>query len=399
MALAEHTVDLTASSPDSTPAKPLVTGAGKWKREIEETAAEDAARSRIMAFAKHAGATIKPFVPVPCDPDMSETPSEASGILMDANRNRIMEHAQQVNDRKNTALLAELHAERVARQAVKEGISQPDTNTSKATSLATPTVTVLTYNVWFEEEVALGERMAAIGDVIVETGFPTVICFQEVTDSIWALLSSATWMKQYEACAAGGQAYYTALLYRKSAVTSAQPFSLHRYRNSVMGRGRQEVVLSFGDKTCRFATSHLESPCGWNQPMTNPRKAQCKMAVEALDESGEANVIFAGDLNWLPADGALPLTDGWVDAWAELEPDKPGYTYDGKQNAMLLSRYQTRLDRVLAKLVDWKLGSIEMVGQEAISGVTQTVAVKGGLKETPVLPSDHFGLLFTMQPR
>lgn len=58
---------------------------------------------------------------------------------------------------------------------------------------------------------------------------------QEVTDSIWALLSSATWMRQYEACAAGGQAYYTALLYRKSAVTSAQPFSLHHYRNSVMG--------------------------------------------------------------------------------------------------------------------------------------------------------------------
>ncbi len=34
-------------------------------------------------------------------------------------------------------------------------------------------------------------------------------------------------------------------------------------------------------------------------------------AVEALDASGDANVIFAGDLNWQPADGALPLTDGW----------------------------------------------------------------------------------------
>ena len=58
---------------------------------------------------------------------------------------------------------------------------------------------------------------------------------QEVTDSIWALLSSATWMRQYEACTAGGQAYYTALLYRRSAVSSAQPFSLHHYPNTVMG--------------------------------------------------------------------------------------------------------------------------------------------------------------------
>lgn len=88
-----------------------------------------------------------------------------------------------------------------------------------------------------------------------------------------------------------------------------------------------------------------------------------------------------------------------MDAWAELQPDNPGYTYDSKQNAMLTTRYRTRLDRVLAKLTDWKLGSIEMVGQEAISGVTRTVAVKGALEETPVLPSDHFGLHFTMQPR
>lgn len=33
--------------------------------------------------------------------------------------------------------------------------------------------------------------------------------------------------------------------------------------------------------------------------------------LAALDAAGEGNVIFAGDLNWLPADGPLPLTDGW----------------------------------------------------------------------------------------
>lgn len=54
----------------------------------------------------------------------------------------------QVNVRKNTALLAELHAERVARQAAKDAIPQPDADTSKATRMITPTVTLLTYNVW-----------------------------------------------------------------------------------------------------------------------------------------------------------------------------------------------------------------------------------------------------------
>ncbi len=52
----------------------------------------------------------------------------------------------------------------------------------------------------------------------------------------------------------------------------------HRERQCLKftGRGRQEVTLSFGDKSCRFVTSHLESPCGWKQPMTEQRSRQCQ---------------------------------------------------------------------------------------------------------------------------
>ncbi|KAK9908629.1 hypothetical protein WJX75_000659 [Coccomyxa subellipsoidea] len=365
---------------------------------MDNAGEEDAARSRIMAFAKHTSSPMKPFVPTASEQSTAGTSTPPGGVLNAANRNRIMEHAQQVNAQKNNALLAELHAGRVARQAAQNASAQPDASATTVRNLPTPPISVLTYNVWFEEEVALEERMAAIGDVIVETGFPTVICLQEVTDSIFALLSSAPWMKQYEACPAGGQAYYTALLYRRDAVTGAQPACLHRFPGSCMGRGRQEVTLSFGDKSCRFVTSHLESPCGWNQPMAEQRLIQCKTTLAALDAAGEGNVIFAGDLNWLPADGPLPLTDGWVDAWSELHSEEAGYTYDGKQNPMLTTKHRTRLDRVLAKLADWKPGSIEIVGTEAIPGVTRTVKIRGMPKELPVLPSDHFGLFFTMQP-
>ena len=41
------------------------------------------------------------------------------------------------------------------------------------------------------------------------------------------------------------------------------------------------------------------------------KRSSVLQAVEALDVSGEANVIFAGDLNWLLVDDTLPLTDGW----------------------------------------------------------------------------------------
>ncbi len=87
-----------------------------------------------------------------------------------------------------------------------------------------------------------------------------------------------------------------------------------------------------------------------------------------------------------------------VDAWAELRPDDAGYTYDGTKNPMLTTKHRTRLDRVLAKLKDWKPGSIEMVGLEAIPGVTRAVKVRGVPKKLPVLPSDHFGLFFKMMP-
>lgn len=87
-----------------------------------------------------------------------------------------------------------------------------------------------------------------------------------------------------------------------------------------------------------------------------------------------------------------------VDAWSELRPNDEGYTYDGKLNPMIRNNYRTRMDRVLAKLADWKPGSIEMVGTQPIPNVYYTAKVEGVLKELPVLPSDHYGLYFTVQP-
>ena len=43
-----------------------------------------------------------------------------------------------------------------------------------------------------------------------------------------------------------------------------------------------------------------------------------------------------------------------------LRPNEAGYTYDGRLNGMLSSRYRSRLDRVLVKLNGWRLGSIEV---------------------------------------
>jgi hypothetical protein len=55
--------------------------------------------------------------------------------------------------------------------------------------------------------------------------------------------------------------------------------------------------------------------------------------------------------------------------------------------------------RILVKLRDWRLSSIEIVGTQPLPGITYTHRFRnGGSKELPVLPSDHFGLLLKVEP-
>ncbi len=68
-------------------------------------------------------------------------------MIRDPTRGWICARAQ-VNARKNTALLAELHAARVARQTAHKGSEHPEATASGASSLPTPPISVLTYNVW-----------------------------------------------------------------------------------------------------------------------------------------------------------------------------------------------------------------------------------------------------------
>ena len=114
-------------------------------------------------------------------------------------------------------------------------------------------------------------------------------------------------------------------------------------------------------------------------------------------------MLFAGDTNWddeKDSDGDLArlLPPGWADAWEQLHPTQAGFTYDATANAMLMGRLRKRLDRVLCRLRDYEAAEIRMVGTQALPGVTYEKQFRnGGSKRMPVLPSDHFGLVFTMR--
>jgi tyrosyl-DNA phosphodiesterase 2 len=114
-------------------------------------------------------------------------------------------------------------------------------------------------------------------------------------------------------------------------------------------------------------------------------------------------VIFGGDMNWdEKGDGPFPLPESWVDPWDKLKPGEDGWTYDTKANPTLTGnrKLQKRMDRFVCKLPDFEIDHIEMIGMEAIPGITYLKEKKVGKNvrelELPVLPSDHFGLVLSI---
>ena len=173
-----------------------------------------------------------------------------------------------------------------------------------------------------------------------------------------------------------------------------------------MGRELCFTSVSTGEmKWLIIATTHLESPCPappkWDQMYSKERVDQAKQCLENLGRF--PNAILCGDMNWDDkGDGPFPLQDGWTDAWVELKPGEDGWTYDTKANGMMagIRKLQKRMDRFLCKLADFKIDSIEMIGKEAIPGVSYSkekkIRKESRKIQLPVFPSDHFGLVLTI---
>ncbi|KAL1805493.1 hypothetical protein ACET3Z_028561 [Daucus carota] len=270
------------------------------------------------------------------------------------------------------------------------------------------TLKILSYNVWFREDLEMHKRMKALGDLI-QMHSPELICLQEVTPNIYDIFQRSSWWKLYKCSISSEMAFTRPYFCMQLSKVPVKLFSCKPFQNSIMGRELcvAEVVAE-KDKPLIIATSHLESPCPappkWDQMYSKERVSQAREAIDSLNK--HKNVIFCGDMNWDDKlDGQVPLPDGWIDAWTEHRPGELGYTYDTKTNKMLSGNrtLQKRLDRFLCSLHDYKIDGIEMIGMEAIPGLSYSKEkkVKKEVKNIilPVLPSDHYGLLLTISSK
>ncbi|MEW5309427.1 MAG: hypothetical protein WDW38_001316 [Sanguina aurantia] len=239
-----------------------------------------------------------------------------------------------------------------------------------------PSLSMLTYNVWFREDVALVQRMQGLADVIIAHGYPNILLLQEVTHNIMMLWQQAAWYHRYQLSSApAGHQYFTVLaVKREHGVRLLSAFEDQPFQTSMMGRGLRSVVLEIAGRQLMVATSHLESVV---PPSTNSvqRQQQLRTSVTAMEGRRHANLVLAGDMNWQEKlDGEMPLPAGWSDAWPTLHGSRPGNTYDPGSNAMLGgkpgSRNRGRFDRFLSRLTDWQPTSVELVGTQALPGVT-----------------------------
>ncbi|XP_011046947.1 PREDICTED: tyrosyl-DNA phosphodiesterase 2 isoform X8 [Populus euphratica] len=264
---------------------------------------------------------------------------------------------------------------------------------------------ILSYNVWFRADLEMHGRMEALGELI-QLHSPDVICLQEVTPDIYDIFQQSSWWKAYQCSVSSEIASSRGYFCMQLSKLPVKSFSTKPFMNSIMGRELCIAELEVpGKKSLVVATSHLESPCPappkWDQMFSKERVDQAKEAINLLKKN--SNVIFCGDMNWDDKlDGQFPFPDGWVDAWVELKPGDNGWTYDTKSNQMLSGNFplQKRLDRFICGLRDFKISKIDMIGKEAIPGLSyikeKKVRREVKMLELPVLPSDHYGVLLTI---
>lgn len=271
------------------------------------------------------------------------------------------------------------------------------------------TLTIMSYNVWFREDLEMYNRMKALGDLIRHHS-PHLICFQEVTPDSYEIFQKSNWWKAYHCSVSSEIANERAYFCMQLSKLPVKSFSCSPFRNSKMGRELcvTELDIQATNKPLVVATTHLESPCPgppkWDQMYSKERVDQAKEALDLL--KSHPNVIFCGDMNWDDKlDGQFPLPENWVDPWVELRTGENGWTYDTKSNKMLTGNrtLQKRLDRFVCNLQDFKINEIEMIGMEAIPGLVycKDKKVKNEIRklELPVLPSDHYGLLLKISSR
>jgi tyrosyl-DNA phosphodiesterase 2 len=239
-----------------------------------------------------------------------------------------------------------------------------------------PSVSVLTWNVWFGLEKPVKRWTRLLADA-AELG-PDLIAFQEVTDPFLEMLRNEPWVrKAYRISDPRGESISS----YGSVIVSRHPILRHEVLplDSEMDRKLVVVETEVAGSAWTVATVHLES-----LESATVRARQLEQILEYLGPA--PSVILCGDFNfcssWAEENGRIPRE--FVDVWPAAS-EESGFTVDTELNATRARKTdgerRERFDRIFVRSNRAQPAEVRLVGTKQVKG------------ETPALfPSDHFGV-------
>jgi tyrosyl-DNA phosphodiesterase 2 len=235
-------------------------------------------------------------------------------------------------------------------------------------------LSVVTWNVWFSG-FEIGPRATRLLQEL-DLCQPSVVCLHEVAPDFVRRLAVARWLEGWSASATDAET----LGDYGVVVLSRFPIVEIGWHNLPSGMGRRLLVVRL-DSRLAVANVHLESL----RDNAEIRAAQLEGVFTALRD--EPEVVLTGDFNFRPTDPENALIPhDFVDAWAVLRPDDPGYTIDTDVNEMRFAykskKKQVRFDRILVRSRSLRPKTVRLIG---------TAAIPNAFEEN-IWPSDHFGV-------
>ena len=238
----------------------------------------------------------------------------------------------------------------------------------------TPSLTLLTWNIYGLQSSYLQERTRSICDYII-THQPSVVYLQEVVYATWHTITAALGVHYHCFCGNPKAHYFIAILICKDAsIKCSEKEDVIEFPTSTMGRYLIDVCVVWHSLTIHFLTSHLESMN--EERIVIERKKQMKTTFSLMQDYCEKISVFGGDLNttnFEVQDVGLP--DCIVDLWEVCGSDK-------KEKMTWNSNFlTTRYDRVYLSPKDGPVQPVKfyLIGREKLDKIG-------------CHPSDHLGI-------
>jgi tyrosyl-DNA phosphodiesterase 2 len=246
----------------------------------------------------------------------------------------------------------------------------------EATPVDRDDLTLVTFNVWFDDYFA-DRRYRAIADLL-RREMPDVMVLQEITQAAMDVLLAQPWIQEhyYRAAVVGHTVGSYGMLMLSRLPTATVTYTRLPTR---LSRGFLQAQFTVNGSPLVVCSVHLDS----GKRSARLRARQLRRVFLALKSADDAVVL--GDFNMRDHENAR-IVPPYRDVWPMLRPNDEGFTEDTSINLMRFDSKnkdrQVRFDRVLLKGSRWAAASIELLGTQPISS-----------SHPRVFPSDHFGVV------